>query len=71
MTTVQIQGETVPFYGELDLPAAPAGGASRFWRMFFGRTHIDAPGCYGFQVDGLSFSETLIFHVWDAARPGG
>jgi len=69
--TVQIGGDVVPFYRELDLPAAPGGGDSQFWRMFFARTHIDAPGCYGFQVDGLSFSETLFFHVRDAARPGG
>jgi len=71
LTTVQIGGDLVPFFGELDLPAGSAGGDGRFWRMFFGRTHVDAPGCYGFQVDGLTFSDTLIFHVRDAARPAG
>jgi hypothetical protein len=71
LTTLQIIGDVVPFYSELDLPAASGGADGRFWRMFFGRTNIGVPGCYGFQVDGLTFSETLIFHVRDAARPAG
>jgi hypothetical protein len=71
LTTLQIGGDGVPFYGELDLPAASANSDPHVWREFFGRTHIDAPGCYGFQIDGLSFSDTLIFHVSEAARQGG
>jgi hypothetical protein len=39
--------------------------------MFFARTHIDAPGCYAFQLDGAAFSLVIVFQVPDAARPGG
>jgi hypothetical protein len=67
--TVTIQGSPFPFYQELDLPAKPA--ADLFWRMFFARTHIEAPGCYAFQLDGVEFSLVIVFQVPDAARPGG
>ena len=39
--------------------------------MFFARTHIEAPGCYAFQLDGLNYSVAVVFVVPDAARPGG
>jgi hypothetical protein len=64
---VTIDGSPVPFYQELDLPAKPA--TDRFWRMFFARTHIEAPGCYAFQLDGVEFSLVIVFQVPDAARP--
>src|SRR5712692_3825992 len=67
--TVTIDGAPVPFYLELDLPAATAAAAEGYWRMFFARTHIDAPGCYAVQMDGLSFSSVIVFQVPDAARP--
>ncbi len=67
--TVTIDGAPVPFYLELDLPAATAADAEGYWRMFFARTHIDAPGCYAVQMDGLSFSSVIVFQVPDAARP--
>ena len=71
VTTVTIQGTPYPFYEELDLPAASATDAPGYWRMFFARTHIDAPGCYAFQLDGAAFSLVIVFQVPDAARPGG
>lgn len=67
--TVTIDGSPVPFYLELDLPAATEVDAPGYWRMFFARTHIDAPGCYAVQVDGLTFSSVIVFQVPDAARP--
>lgn len=71
VATVTIEGTSIPFYGELDLPAADPAFPKSSWRMFFARTHIDAPGCYAFQLDGHTFSTVIVFHVLDAARPGG
>ena len=71
VTTVTIQGSPIPFFQELDLPASTPADAVGLWRMFFARTHIEAPGCYAFQLDGLSFSLVIVTHVPDAARGGG
>jgi hypothetical protein len=71
VATVTIEGSSIPFYDELDLPAATSADATGYWRMFFARTHIDAPGCYALQLDGLSFSLVIVVQVPDAARPGG
>jgi hypothetical protein len=71
VVTVTIGGTGFPFYAELDLPAAEATYAKTSWRLFFARTHIDAPGCYAFQLDGFTFSTVIVFRVLDAARPGG
>jgi hypothetical protein len=71
VATVTIEGTVIPFYSELDLPAADPAYPPGSWRLFFARTHIDAPGCYAFQLDGLTFSTVIVFHVPDAARPGG
>jgi len=67
--TLTIDGTPVPFYPELDLPAKTA--SDPFWRIFFARTHLEAPGCYAFQLDGVAFSLVIVFLVPDAARPGG
>lgn len=69
VATVTIGGSTVSFYEELDLPAATAADAQGYWRMFFARTHIDAPGCYAIQLDGAAFTFVIVFQVPDAARP--
>ena len=69
-TTVTIEGAPVSFYQELDLPARTAAERAGFWRMFFARTHIETPGCYAFQLDGVGFSLVIVFQVPDAARPG-
>ena len=71
VATVTIQGTAIPFYAELDLPVSDPAFPKSSWRLFFARTHIDAPGCYAFQLDGLTFSSVIVFHVLDAARPGG
>ncbi len=69
VTSVIIEGQAVPFYQELDLPAMSSTDAKGFWRMFFARTHIEAAGCYAFQLDGLDFSLATVVQVPDAARP--
>lgn len=71
VATVTIDGTAIPFYSELDLPAADPTYPTGSWRLFFARTHIEAPGCYAFQLDGLTFSTLIVFVVPDAARPGG
>jgi hypothetical protein len=71
VATVSIGGTQTPFYAELDLPAADPTYAKGSWRLFFDSTHVEAPGCYAFQLDGFTFSTVIVFHVLDAARPGG
>ena len=71
VATVTIEGSPIPFYRELDLPAASSTDAQGYWRMFFARTHIELPGCYAFQLDGLNYSVAIVIVVPDAARPGG
>ncbi len=52
---------------ELDLlashstfPNVPSG-----WRMWPSGTYVPTPGCYAWQVDGLGFTELIIFHSLD------
>lgn len=71
LINLTIQGKQFPFYSELDLPAADASYPKGSWRLFFDSTHIALPGCYAFQVDGLTFSTVIVIRVPDAARPGG
>ena len=70
VVSVTIGGSPIPFFQELDLPAMTPTDAKGFWRMFFARTHIESPGCYAFQLDGVDFSLVTVFQVPDAARPG-
>ena len=69
VASVTIEGQAVPFYRELDLPAMSSTDVKGFWRMFFARTNIEVAGCYAFQLDGLDFSLVIVFQVPDAARP--
>jgi hypothetical protein len=41
--------------------AAPNG--SNGWREFPYFTFVKAPGCYGWQIDGRTFSETIVARV--------
>jgi hypothetical protein len=59
-------GESAPFYSELDFPAA---GNAPYWRAYFAETHYDVAGCYLIQVDGSTFTETILLEVPNAARP--
>jgi hypothetical protein len=65
-STVLGFGESAPFYSELDFPAE---GKPPYWRAYFADTHFDVPGCYVIQVDGSTFSETILLEVPDAVRP--
>jgi hypothetical protein len=33
------------------------------WREFPSHTRVQAPGCYGYQVDGAGFSDVIVFGV--------
>lgn len=49
---------------ELQLPSA--GGGSQQdpgWRFWPSYTRVRAPGCYAWQVDGLDFTEVIIFQA--------
>lgn len=65
-STQSAYGMSLPFYGELDLPA---GAQPPYWGAYFAHTHFDAAGCYFIQVDGTTFSEVILLEVPDAARP--
>lgn len=47
---------------ELRLPeeggSAPAG-----WRNWPSHTRVRAPGCYAYQIDGLDFTEVIVFQA--------
>ena len=54
-------------YPELDFleshstfPNVPTG-----WRMWPSGTYLATPGCYGWQIDGLGFTEFITFHSLD------
>lgn len=63
----------MPLYTELELPAAgslqpfePAGASpptDGHVRDWFARVFVSYHGCYGWQVDGLGFSEEIIFEA--------
>lgn len=46
----------------LPTPTAPASSSSG-WRNFPSYTRLRSPGCYMYQVDGLNFTETIIFEA--------
>jgi hypothetical protein len=38
-------------------------GWNEGWRDFPSDTHVREPGCYGYQVDGLTFSRVIVVRV--------
>lgn len=44
-----------------------ASDSDRGWRFLTSQTGVRSAGCYGIQVDGLGFSETIIFRAIPAA----
>lgn len=44
-----------------------ASGSERGWRFLTSQTGVRSAGCYGIQVDGLGFSETIIFRAIPSA----
>jgi len=61
VTTDVIGGKSTPFYSELVIPSGQAtGGLWRQWHLYQG---VPGPGCYGFQVDGPTFQQTVVVDV--------
>ena len=57
---------------EVDVPPGRAGGVGLNrdgWRLWSGYARLRSPGCYGFQVDGTTFSEVIIFRVCLSSPP--
>lgn len=48
---------------ELELPAGSGGSNPHGWGNWPSYTMPRAPGCYAYQVDGLSFTEAIMFRV--------
>jgi hypothetical protein len=46
--------------GALVFPPAPSLNGSAGYRVAPEGTYVKAPGCYGFQIDGTTFSETVV-----------
>jgi hypothetical protein len=44
---------------------------SSFWRAWFGWLSTDSPGCFGLQVDGDLFTESIVFAVNAGTPPPG
>jgi hypothetical protein len=47
----------------LRVPSGPAANGLAGWREFPYSTFVKAPGCYAWQVDGLTFSKTIIVRM--------
>ena len=44
-------------------PPAPDPNSSNGWRFPPGAIWVTSPGCYGFQIDGTSFTETVVIEM--------
>jgi hypothetical protein len=49
--------------GPFIMPPGEAEPGSGGWRESVDPTYLKAPGCYGWQVDGLAFSEIIVARV--------
>jgi hypothetical protein len=49
----------------------PPDGPRLRWRYLPSDTLFRTAGCYGFQIDGRSFGETIVFRVWLAPEHAG
>ncbi len=45
--------------------------SSPSWRVWRGQVSISGPGCYGLQIDGATFTETVVFNVKPGPPPPG
>ena len=57
---------------EIDVPPGRAGGVGLNpggWRLWSGYARLRSPGCYGLQVDGITFSEVIIFRACLSSPP--
>jgi hypothetical protein len=45
------------------VPNADAPGRPEGWRLWAGDGLVPGPGCYGLQIDGVGFSEDVVFEA--------
>jgi hypothetical protein len=45
------------------VPAGAAANEAAGWREFPYFTFVRSPGCYAWQIDGLTFSDIVVVHV--------
>jgi hypothetical protein len=45
------------------VPSGPAANGLAGWREFPYSTFVKSPGCYAWQVDGLTFSEVIVVRM--------
>jgi hypothetical protein len=57
--------DDVTLHPELRLIAGPENGAH--WSTWPTNTRIEAPGCYAYQVDGPTFSYSIVFLAQEQA----
>lgn len=56
-------GATPRQAARLFVPSGPSANGLAGWREFPKSTFVKAPGCYAWQVDGLTFSEIIVVRV--------
>lgn len=62
----------VPFTGRSGNLVIPEADGTRGWRIFGSSINQKvAPGCYGVQVDGSSFSVVIVFVIQSGRPPAG
>ena len=49
--------------GTIVIPPGPTANTFGGWREQPSGTYVKGPGCYGFQVDGSSFSERIVVNA--------
>jgi hypothetical protein len=61
-------GATPRHAARLFVPSGPAANGLAGWREFPESTFFKAPGCYAWQVDGLTFSEIIVVRALPKLR---
>lgn len=64
VVTINTEGGPSTYSEDSVLPdSAESSNFLDDWRNYPGATALRGPGCYGFQVDGKSFTETIVFEA--------
>ncbi|MDQ2813685.1 MAG: hypothetical protein M3Z75_17920 [Actinomycetota bacterium] len=61
--TIAFSFDTAPMVVPLVVPAGPTLNGTDGWRDAPGDTSVKTPGCYAWQIDGLTFSEIIVFRT--------
>jgi len=61
--TVEFSFDTPPMAVPMVIPPGPTLNGTDGWRDVPGNTWLRTTGCYAWQVDGLTFSEVIVFRT--------